>query len=332
MFILRGIAVSLSMFFLFYALLSLAVAKGWKAAAALCQLRSEQQLADVLFLVRILPLAVASLTTLLFVVPSFLLFEPRGSEERLGLLPLALGWAGLALLAVGAWNAMKALGRTALVVRAWRTGAREVGCEARVPVFCTNPVLTADHGVSKEAPPFAVAGIVRPAVFMSPAAAAALSGPELESVIRHEMAHVRRRDNLKRLLFCACAFPFMQGVEHAWADSTEAAADDAAVSSTGEALDLAAALVKLSRLVSAKSTHNCSVGPSEAELTMALLHSGTTVPDRVERLVAWTQPRLAVSRSRRASYTSALVASGLFALSYGPMLASAHALTELLMQ
>jgi len=332
MFLLRGAAVSLSVFFLFYALLSFAVAKGWKAVTFLCRFRSEKQLADVLFVARILPLAVASLATLLFVVPSFLLFEPRGSQERLGLLPLALGWAGLALLAVGVWNAMKALGRTANLVRVWRMGAQEVGCEARVPVFCTKPVLTASQGAGKEAPPFAVAGIVRPAVFMSPAAAAALSGPELESVIRHEIAHVRRRDNLKRLLFRACAFPFMQGVEHAWAEATEAAADDAAVSSTGEALDLAAALVKLSRLVSAKSTHSSSARAAEAELTMALLHSGTTVPDRVERLVAWRQPQSAPLDPRRTHYTSAAIGLALFAVAYGPMLAGAHALTELLMQ
>ncbi len=330
MFFLRGVAVSLAVFFLFYALLSLVVAKGWKAAVALGRERSERRIADLLFLARILPLAAASLITLLFVVPSFLLFEPRWSEERLRILPVVLGTASLVLLAVGLWNAMKALGRTAHVVRTWRAGAREVGCEAQVPVFCTNPVLTASGGIGKEAPPFAVAGIVRPAVFMSPAAAAALSAAELESVIRHEMAHVQRRDNLKRLLFRACVFPFMQGVEHAWADATEAAADDAAVSSTGEALDLAAALVKLSRLVSSNPAH-APAGPGNSELTMALLHAGTTVPDRVERLVAWTAPLPAPVRPRK-SYISALVAAGLFALLYGPMLAGAHALTELLMQ
>jgi Zn-dependent protease with chaperone function len=331
MFLLRGVAVSLSVFFLLYALLSLVVAKAWKAVALLIRFRSERQFADALFLARILPLAVASLTALLLIVPSFVLFEPRGSQEEIGVLPLLFGWAGLALLMFGMWNAIKALGRTAHVVRIWRAGAREVGCEEKVPVLCTNPVLHSGNKVHKEAPPFVVAGIVRPAVFMSPAAAAALSGPELESVIRHEMAHVYRRDNLKRLLFRACAFPLMQGVEHAWAEATEAAADDAAVSSTGEALDLAAALVKLSRLVSVNSVHSCSPGRTEPELTMALLHAGTTVPNRVERLVAWKKPQAGPAQPRRGSHLQALVGVGLFTLLYGPMLAGAHALTELLM-
>ena len=328
MFLLRGVAVSLSVFFLFYALLSLAVAKGWKAIALFYQRCSQEQLADILFLTRILPLAAASLTTVLLVVPSFLLLEPRWSQERLRALPIALGWAGLMLLSFGLWNAIRALGRTAAVVQAWRLGAREVTCEAEVPVFCTTPAL---H-TGKASPPFAVAGIVRPAVFMSPDAAAALTEPELQSVIRHEMAHVHRRDNLKRLLFRACTFPFMQHIEHAWADATEAAADDAAVSSTGEALDLAAALVKLSRLVSVSPASFFSSGrQTDAELTMALLHAGTTVPNRVERLVAWS-PQPMAQNAGRTSYTSLLFGACILALAYGPMLAGAHALTELLMQ
>ena len=331
MFLLRGLAVSLSLFFLLYAVLSLAVARGWEAVTVFYQRRSQQQLADILFFARILPLAVAAFSTVLLVAPSFLLLEPRWSQERLRLLPLVLGSAGLILVVFGSWNAVKALRRTARVVRAWRLDAHEVDCEAEVPVFRTNPAMNAAAGIGKIAPPFAVAGIVRPAVFMSPAAAATLSGPELLSVIRHEMAHVRRRDNLKRLLFRACAFPFMQRIEHAWADATEAAADDAAVSSTGEALDLAAALVKLSRLVAAAPARVSSCGHSADELTMALLHTGTTVPNRVERLVAWTQPQ-PVSGLRSTSYTSVLIAAFLFALCYGPMLVGAHALTELLMQ
>ena len=332
MFLLRGVAVSFSVFFLLYALLSFAIAKGWKVAAVFYRQRSQEQLADALFLARMLPLAVAFLTTVVFVVPSFLLLEPRWSQERLRVLPILLGWAGLVLVAFGVWNAIKALAKTAHVVQAWRLGAEEIVCPTQIPVFCTTPA-NSGRGPGQASPPFAVAGIVRPAVFMSPAAAAVLSGPELQSVIRHEMAHVHRRDNLKRLLFRACAFPFMQRIEHAWADATEAAADDAAVSSTGEALDLAAALVKLSRLVAEGSAHTASTGrPADAELTMALLHAGTTVPDRVERLVAWTQPSPAPARIRRTRYASALIGAGIFALSYGPLLLGAHAVTELLMQ
>ena len=91
---------------------------------------------------------------------------------------------------------------------------------------------------------------------------------------------MRRRDNLKKLLLRFVAFPGMAGLEAAWLEATEMAADDAAVSNAGEALDLAAALIKLSRL-----------GPVEApvDLTAALVHSPGVrhecprrAPDRVE--------------------------------------------------
>jgi len=62
------------------------------------------------------------------------------------------------------------------------------------------------------------------------------------------MAHAHRRDNLKKLLFRFCAFPGMSRLEAAWCEAEEMAADDAAVASVGDALDLASALIKLSRL------------------------------------------------------------------------------------
>ena len=124
----------------------------------------------------------------------------------------------------------------------------------------------------------------------------------------------------------------MRSMEHAWAEATEAAADDAAVSNVDEALDLAAALVKLSRLVSGLSNAGSVEVRPDSQLTMALLHGGTSVPTRVERLVAWRCPPPAAARAQRAAWTSAAVGVGVVALSYGPLLAGAHAITELLMQ
>jgi len=85
-------------------------------------------------------------------------------------------------------------------------------------------------------------------VLLSDAAAAVLSPQELATALQHEMAHAHRRDNLKKLLFRFCAFPGMSRLEAAWCEAEEMAADDAAVASVGDALDLASALIKLSRL------------------------------------------------------------------------------------
>src|SRR5258708_34685891 len=128
------------------------------------------------------------------------------------------------------------------------------------------------------------AGIVRPRVLLSGAAESLLTASELQTALNHEIAHVHRRDNLKKLLLRFVAFPGMAGLEAAWLEVTEMAADDAAVSNAGEALDLAAALIKLSRL-----------GPSgaRADLTAALIHSPASAMNaRVGRLIAWSEDRL----------------------------------------
>lgn len=56
-------------------------------------------------------------------------------------------------------------------------------------------------------------------------------------------------DNLKKLVFRFCFFPGMAKLESAWSQVAELAADDAAVSNMDDAVNLASALVKVSRLV-----------------------------------------------------------------------------------
>src|SRR5947209_20522386 len=96
-------------------------------------------------------------------------------------------------------------------------------------------------------------GIIRPRVLLSDTAEALLLPDELRSALRHEAAHIRRRDNLKKLLFRLAAFPGMSQLEAAWLEATELASDEAAVSNLSEALDLAAALIKLSSLAPTRS-------------------------------------------------------------------------------
>ena len=114
--------------------------------------------------------------------------------------------------------------------------------------------------VSGAAPPLTVAGILRPSVWLSRAAEFVLTERELQSALRHEFVHVRRRDNLRKLILRLVAFPGMAELESAWREATEMAADDGAVSSASEALDLAAAVIKLSRLAPLKPAGRADYG------------------------------------------------------------------------
>jgi Zn-dependent protease with chaperone function len=276
---------------------------------------SAQVKADFLFGLRIIPLMLSGLATLVFVVPSFLLLEPHSIDEPIGAVPLALSGCGVVLFVVGMFKATLAQVRTLHVVAEWLNEATALRSSVAVPLLRTRrniPALTA-------------AGILKPKVLMSEAAVAVLTEPELRGALGHEVAHVRRRDNLKKLLLRFCAFPGMAGLEKAWSEIAEIAADDAAVSNASEALDLASALLKLSRLEPV---------PQSAELTTGLLHSpAATVSARVERLIAWDYAH--ASTRQFSAWYALLPAFGMVVcagVTYHAMLSQLHLVTEWLVR
>jgi hypothetical protein len=318
MFAARCAGVSLAVFVLLYVFLSAVISRGWKPMRRWFQPRTARGAADLLFALRVLPLAVSSVATLGFTLPSFLLLEPRSTNEAIGTAPLALGFCCLILLGAGIARASVAQLRATRALRQWLDGSilmkpQIIDSGDAVPVFCT----------SNDAPTLTVAGVCAPKVLVSEAAVALLSPPELQTALRHEIAHVLHYDNLKKLVFRLSLFPAMADLEHAWSEETEMAADDAAVSSFRDALDLAAALIKVSRL-----------GPiqSSGELTTALLHSSTALSTRVQRLVTWNKAQKPQTY-RRWQYALPAVATAIgVVVTYGSVLARMHAVTEWLVR
>jgi hypothetical protein len=180
--------------------------------------------------------------------------------------------------------------------------------------------------IPRAVPALTAAGIIQPRVLMSGVAEFLLTGNELKTALKHEIEHVRRRDNLRKLLLRLVSFPGMRGLEAAWLEAIEMAADDAAVSSAGEALDLAAALIKLSRF-----------GPAEAgaDLTAALVHRPVSAMNaRVTRLIAWTDDRLASHYTLSPWYGigAVLAVVAVFAVTYSQLLVRVHTATEWLVR
>jgi Zn-dependent protease with chaperone function len=316
MFAARGLAVSLSVFVMVYCVLALAVCLAWRVLQSRIEGFPVRRVADLLFALRVFPVATAAVTTVAFTVPSFLLLEPRAIEEPLGEIPLVLGIFGVALGVFGIVNAGLALRQASHAISTWTNAAQPIESSTPIPVLRISPAV----------PAMTATGIVRPKVLLSGAAESMLNPSELQMALNHEIAHVRRRDNLRKLLLRCVAFPGMAGLEAAWIEATEMAADDAAVSNAGEALDLAAALIKLSRL-----------GPAQpsTDLTTALLHSPASIMNaRVERLIAWSDDRLALPRrfSPWSGLGVALTTLALFALTYSQLLAHVHTATEWLVR
>ena len=318
MFAARCIGVSLAVFILLYVFLSLLVSRGWKLMRRTLRPNCARGAADLLFTLRILPLGLSFFVTMAFTVPSFLLLEPRSTGEAIGTAPLALGICCLLLLGVGIARAALAQFRASRALVAWLNGSAIMQPQIKesgntVPIFRTG----------NNAPTLTVAGVCAPKVLVSEAAIAALTARELRTALRHEIAHATRYDNLRKLLFRFSVFPAMAELEHAWSEETEMAADDAAVSSFNDALDLAAALIKVSRLGAVESS---------GELTMALLHSSTALRARVQRLVAWDRAQKPQSQRRWFFILPSAAAILVAAVTYGTVLTQMHAITEWLVR
>jgi Zn-dependent protease with chaperone function len=314
MFVIRCIGVSLAVFVLLYGMVSLLVTLGWKRLERSTSRMTPARSAALLFGIRVLPLAVAAAVTLIFTIPSFLILEPEASGEAIGEIPLVLGAACLALLITGFVRVIRAQLRTQRTVSEWLRHAKSVQGGMRVPVYCTNP----------GSPTLTVAGLCSPRVLVSEKAVSVLSETELQTALRHEMAHVDRYDNLKKLFFRFSVFPGMSGLESAWSDAAEMAADDAAVRNLPDALDLASALIKLSRLA--------PVEPCAAFTTGLLQRSRHSISARIQRLSQWTAP--AQSKPRQMWYVlgPAVATAVCLAVSYSSALSAMHEVTEWLVR
>lgn len=316
MFALRGVALSLSVFVLLYVSLSSAVCKGWRGFYLSVQRHRMHRVADWLFALRMLPFAASIVITLAFTIPSFLMFEPRVIAEPVGDIPLVLGLAGAFLAIFGLAKAAVALLRVSRTVSEWTNDAEPLDFPSRIPVLRIRPAIPAMTAV----------GILNQKILLSRSAEFLLSPRELQTAFNHEVAHVSRRDNLKKLLFRFVAFPGMGSLELAWLEATEMAADDQAVSSAGEALDLAAALIKLSRFAS---------GPLTSELTATLVYTPVSaVNARVERLISWSDQHPALPQALWMKYSLGAAGTVLlvFAFTYQPLLLAIHEATEWLMR
>lgn len=308
MYFFRGGIIALEVFFLVYVALSLLVGIAWRMLRR--HRRSASPAAAYGF--RILPAVAALTAVIVFTVPSFLWFEPRGAEEAIGTVALALAAGGAAICVFGSVNALVAWLYTSRWVSSWSGDALKL--QAGVPAYRALP----------PAPSLAVAGLWRAKLLVSSCAERMLDPAELEVALRHELAHVRHRDNLKKLVLRACAFPGLQRLERAWLEAAEIEADDEAVHDEQSALDLASALIKLSRL---------SPRAPAAALAMDLVAGNPgAMAARVARLLAWAPRARSQPRVRRVAVPAGLVFAMVTGLTYMWALARIHQVTEFLVR
>jgi len=277
MYILLGLALALSAFLAATLVTSLLVAAF--AGRVLRKVGAERprRLSQVAFGLRVLPAAVSGAMVLGLLLPSYLLLEPRAAETP-GLVLVAMALGGVALLAAGLSRALASWEATQRAVTTWMREAVPVGLSGTPAVA---------YRVRDAFPVVSLVGTLHPRIFVANQVLESLSPGEVQAAVAHETAHLRSRDNLKRLIVRSCpdllAFlPAGRRLEREWVQAAEAAADlQAAGGDAAKALELGAALLKVARLV--------SVAPRPA-WSVSSLHDGAEVDARVRRLVGGPQP------------------------------------------
>ena len=190
---------------------------------------------------------------------------PFGYDEGIGTIPFALGICSARVDCVGCFRVIAAQTRTARIVELWIESSRQ---------FDKSTGSYAFHSPRRESAPIVL--VVRNRECWSLNLRLGAHPEELRIALKHEFAHIRSYDNLKKLIFRFAPFPGMAKLEGAWSQASELAADDAAASNLNEAVDLATALVKLSRLLPVDAVPACTTGFVSGSLSL-----------RVTRLLAW---------------------------------------------
>ena len=239
--------------------------------------------ARFLFHLRLLPL-VSGVAWATLAMGSFILFEPRGDGERIGATLPAISTIGAALCTAALARLALTMRRHRTLLRAWLRDARPIALDGvsipAVVIQCAFPVV-------------AVVGVLRPRLVVAQQVLDTCSPEELTAILAHERVHIRRHDNLRRVLLLALPdplawLPLGRAMDLAWHDAAEQVADEAAGEVRGDAgrVALAGALVRLARLVPEGEASETMNG-----LPASALYRGEPLEARVRRLLDPIPPR-----------------------------------------
>ncbi|PYS28015.1 MAG: hypothetical protein DMF75_19455 [Acidobacteria bacterium] len=250
MYELLGICLVLAALLTINALASLATAAIWRSLERFAPSWSPRSRVDILFAMRVSPPVLALIAVSLFLVPSYLNYEPYSTPEvvskKLALLALVSGLG----VVFAMWRCARSWWATHLLLREWLVNAHQIKLEG-----IDIPTFRMPHAF----PIIAVVGAMRPRLFIAEPVMQSLTQEELAAAIAHEGGHLAARDNFKRLLLRMCRDLLMNG---------------------DTALNLAAALIKIAKMI--------PVGSRAAIPLAAFLVGGEEtrgVKARVRRLV-----------------------------------------------
>ncbi|MEQ1606341.1 MAG: M48 family metalloprotease [Pyrinomonadaceae bacterium] len=293
MYFLLGISLTLAFLLIVNMGAALLASAVWRLTSVLIEGVSANIRAQIIFALRVGPVAAALVFVFAFVVPAYLLHEPGNSGEVVsGKLALIAIVSSIAVIFAAArvfrtWRVTRRLSAN------WQNEAVGIGIAGiDVPVF----------RIVHPFPVMAVVGIFRPRMFIARQVFESLGPGELKAALAHENGHLRSHDNLKRTILQICRdlviVPLGKNLDRAWAENVEAAADEyAAYNNSTVALDLASALVKLARIAPHRHTQPTFSGSYLFDAQCV------DVTERVRRLVKFADVKRSPSARRSVAPT-----------------------------
>ena len=246
MYELLGITLALASLLTINALASLAAGACSTLLRRPLQNRSARTRAEILFALRVSPAMLALISVTLFLVPSYVGYEPYGTSEIVSKKLAALAILSAIGVTFALWRALRSWFATRKLLQEWLSSAVAIKLSGTsIPTF----------RIPNSFPIIAVVGTFKPRLFIAEHVLETLSHEELMAAIAHEGGHVHAHDNLKRSLLRACRDALMivpcgRSLDRAWAEAAESAADEHAAQQCAEtALNLASALVKIAKMV-----------------------------------------------------------------------------------
>jgi Zn-dependent protease with chaperone function len=235
---------------------------------------SAKRRVSLLFWFRVLPLLIAAVAVFAFVLPAFFLYEPHEPQETVGIKLAAVIFVAITGLMFAMFRLFGSWWRTRRLRTTWgRNATRTTLDGVSLPVY----------RLENSFPVFAVVGVLRPRIYIAEPIFETLDTDEIAAVIKHELGHTIARHNLKRLLMQLCSdvlvAPVGHGLDRSWSEAAEEAADEFAAATGGRqtAVDLAAALIKIARIIPDK--------PALVMPAVSYAFNGELLAARVRRLL-----------------------------------------------
>jgi Zn-dependent protease with chaperone function len=246
MFELLGVSLALATMLSLNALAASLASALWRVVRALAENWPAEARARLLFALRVFPSIIAAVCVVALLMPAYVAHEPRHAVEPVSLKLGVLAMFSSAGLVLALWRGVAAWIATRRLIKNWLRVAEPVRLDQiRIPAYRLRHPF----------PVIAIVGAIRPKLFIADHLFQSLTREEMAAAIAHEGGHIAAKDNLKRAALRACRdalaiLPCGARLDRAWAEASEAAADEhAARGGRSVALDLASALVKIARLV-----------------------------------------------------------------------------------